>query len=51
MYYVIFKEKRVRVGFTKEIPAESNAKYNLLWLKVMDSFNLFCFFTSEETLA
>ena len=49
MYYVIFKEKGVRVGFTKEIPAESNAKYHMLWPKVMDSFALF-FFTSEETL-
>jgi hypothetical protein len=50
MYYVIFKKKRVRVGFAKEIPVESNAKYNLLWPKVMDNFDLF-FFTSEETLA
>jgi hypothetical protein len=26
MYYVIFNKKEVRVGFTKEIPAESKAK-------------------------
>ena len=46
MYYVIFKEKGVRVGFTKEISAESKEN---VWLKVMDSFALF-FFTSDETL-